>query len=104
MAWLCLILAGLEEVVATCAMKYIDGWKRKTPIAIVVIGFAVSISMLTYAMREIPPGVAYAVWAGVGSIGITILGVVWFKEKLNRGQMISLAILIISVITLKMTT
>lgn len=104
MAWVFLILAGLEEVVATFAMKYIDGWKRKTPIVVVVVGFVISISMLTYSMREIPPGVAYAVWAGVGAIGITALGVIWFKEKLNKGQIISLAILILSVITLKITT
>lgn|SRR5690606_10628344 len=104
MAWMFLVLAGLEEVVAVLAMKYVDGWKRKTPLAIMTIGFAFSIYCLTKAMQVIPAGVAYAVWAGIGSVGIAVLGFVWFKEKLSKGQTVSLSILIVSVIALRMTS
>ena len=104
MAWMLLVLAGLEEVIAVLAMKYVDGWKRKTPLAIMTIGFAFSIYCLTQAMQVIPTGVAYAVWAGIGSVGITMLGFVWFKEKLSKGQVVSLSILILSVIALRMTS
>lgn len=104
MAWLLLIIAGIEEVISVIAMKYVNGLKRKLPIIIMVIGFFLSISALTFAMKQIPAGVAYAVWAAMGSIGITLVGVFWFKEKLTRGQMMSLGLLLSGVVILKMTT
>ncbi|EST55511.1 membrane protein [Brevibacillus panacihumi W25] len=104
MAWILLILAGLEEVVAVVAMKHIDGLKRKTPLVVMTLGLAFSIYCLTQAMREIPASVAYAVWTGIGSVGITTLGYVWFKEKLSKGQVASLAILVLSVVALRVTS
>ncbi|MBD8500351.1 SMR family transporter [Paenibacillus arenosi] len=104
MAWLLLIIAGLEEVVSVIAMKYIDGFKRKTPLIVMAIGIVLSFYCLTRAMLVLPAGVAYAVWAGIGSVGITLVSIFWFKERYNRTQLMFLVFIVVGIIGLKMTT
>ncbi|WP_286230777.1 DMT family transporter [Neobacillus mesonae] len=103
MVWGLLVLAGLEEVVATIAMKYVNGTKKKLPLIVMTVGFIFSFYCLASAMQVLPAGVAYAVWTGIGSIGITLVGIFWFKEKLQFSQMISLFLILIGVIGLKMS-
>ncbi|GAB1787078.1 hypothetical protein PMEGAPL128_61930 [Priestia megaterium] len=55
-------------------------------------------------MRILPAGVAYGVWTGVGSVGITLTGILWFKEKLGIYQLISLCFILIGVIGLKIAS
>lgn len=104
MAWLLLIIAGLEEIISVIAMKYIDGFKKKTPLVIMALGLGLSFFCLTQAMIVIPSGVAYAVWAGVGAVGITLVSMFWFKEKYNRTQMVFLMFIVVGIIGLKLTT
>ncbi|AQT84101.1 putative membrane protein [Paenibacillus larvae subsp. larvae] len=104
MAWFYLILAGLEEIIAVVAMKYVDGFKRKTPLIIIAAGLGVSFYFLTQAMLVIPSGVAYAVWAGVGSVGIVLVSFFWFKESYSRTQFLFLTLIIIGIIGLRLTT
>ncbi|WP_100330048.1 DMT family transporter [Bacillus xiapuensis] len=103
MSWGFLILAGLEEVIATIAMKYVDGTKKKLPIAVMVIGFFFSFYCLSRAMLELPAGVAYAVWTAIGTTGITLVSFFWFKESLNKLQVISLLLIVIGVAGLRFT-
>jgi len=103
MVWGLLLLAGIEEVIATIAMKYMDGTKRKVPIIVMTVGFIFSFYCLTKAMQVLPAGVAYAVWTGVGSIGITLAGTFLFKEQLRFSQLLSLILILIGVIGLRMT-
>lgn len=104
MAWFLLIIAGLEEIISVVAMRYIDGFKRKTPLAIMVVGLLLSFYCLTQAMLVIPSGVAYAVWAGVGAVGITLVSMFWFKEHYNRTQIMFLMFIVVGIIGLKLTT
>ncbi len=104
MVWGLLVLAGIEEVIATIAMKYMDGRRKKWPIFVMIIGFILSFYCLSEAMQVLPAGVAYAVWTGIGSVGITLVGILWFKEKFMFSQFISLGLILIGVIGLRMTS
>ncbi|KKB71691.1 MULTISPECIES: DMT family transporter [Bacillus] len=104
MAWLLLCLAGVEEVIAAVAMKYIDGTRKKWPIIVMTLGFALSFYCLSKAMQVLPSGVAYAVWTGIGSIGVTAVSFVWFKERFRLSQLISLCLIIAGVIGLRLTS
>jgi len=103
MAWIFILIAGLEEVVSVIAMKYIDGLKFKKPIAVMVIGFFVSFYLLSQAMQQIPAGVAYAVWSGIGTIGIFIVGILRFKEKMNVQQVAFLSLILVGVFGLQLS-
>jgi quaternary ammonium compound-resistance protein SugE len=104
MAWLYLALAGIEEVISVIAMKYIDGFKRKWPLIVMTIGFGFSFYFLSHAMQILPSGVAYAFWMAVGSIGISLVGVFWFKEKLSVWQWMFLCFILIGAIGLRITS
>lgn len=103
MAWIFLVLAGIEEVVSVVAMQYIDGLKRKWPIVIMTFGFLLSFFCLSKAMQVLSPGIAYAVWTGIGSVGITLVGLIWFKEKYSAFQFVFLGFMIIGVLGLRLT-
>ncbi|MBP1964294.1 DMT family transporter [Paenibacillus aceris] len=104
MVWGYLVLAGIEEVIAVIAMKHIDGTRKKWPIFVVVVGFLFSFYCLSKAMQTLSAGVAYAVWTGIGSVGITIAGVCLFKEKFTRMQLLSLVFILIGVAGLRLTS
>src|SRR5262249_46335992 len=78
MAWLWLILAGLLEVVWATGIKYTDGFTRLLPSVITIAAMIGSIYLLGLAVRTIPIGTGYAVWTGIGAVGVAILGMVLF--------------------------
>ncbi|MDP4526533.1 DMT family transporter [Bacillus halotolerans] len=104
MAWFLLFIAGIEEIIAAIAMKYIDGTKKKWPIIVMTAGFALSFYCLSQAMQVLPSGVAYAVWTGIGSIGVTAVSLIWFKERFQLSQLISLFLILAGVIGLRLTS
>lgn len=104
MPWMFLVISGIEEVIAAIAMKYVNGTRKKWPIIVMVLGFGLSFFCLSKAMQALSAGVAYAVWTGIGSIGITAVSLFWFKERIRAPQLISLGFIMIGVIGLRLTS
>lgn len=103
MAWICLIIAGLFETGWAVGLKYTDGFTRLWPSIWTVLAMTVSFFLLSYAMKFIPLGTAYAVWVGIGALGTLILGIYLFHEPANAGRLISAAFILIGIIGLKLT-
>ncbi len=81
-AWLILGLAIAGEVFATSCLKATAGFTRLLPIVGVVAGYAVAFVLLSQTMKVLPVGIIYAVWSGVGTIGIALIGIAVFRESL----------------------
>ena len=101
-SWLYLILAGVFEIFFTIALKYSDGFSRLIPSIITVIFIASSFFFVSQAMRTIPIGTAYAVWAGIGAAGTVICGIVFFGDPYNFLRLLSLALIIVGIFGLKL--
>ena len=69
MNWLILLAAGLFEVVWATALKMSNGFANVKADIVFVIGTAMSVWLLSVAMKSIPMGTAYAVWTGIGAVG-----------------------------------
>lgn len=69
MSWFILFIAGLLEVVWAIGLKYTHGFTRLIPSLITVTAMIVSIMMLSWAMKTLPVGTAYAIWTGIGAVG-----------------------------------
>ncbi|MDR3399104.1 MAG: multidrug efflux SMR transporter [Pandoraea sp.] len=82
MAWIYLLLAAGLEIAMGLALKLNDGWTRVIPSAMAVIAALASIYLLALALRALPVGMAYAIWTGIGTIGLLTVGVLWFGESL----------------------
>ncbi len=101
--WILLVIAGLLEVGWAIGLKYTEGFTRPVPSILTVSAIAASMYLLSVAARTIPIGTAYAIWVGIGATGAALLGVLLFREPLTFGRGIFLALLVTSIIGLKLT-
>ncbi|MBX3192016.1 MAG: quaternary ammonium compound efflux SMR transporter SugE [Labilithrix sp.] len=104
MAWFVLIVAGLLEVVWALGLKYTDGFTRPLPSVITGTAIAGSMLLLARAARTLPMGTAYAVWVGIGAVGAAVGGVVIFDEAMPPLRAVFVALLVVSLIGLKLTS
>ena len=101
MAWAYLTVAGLFEIGWAIGLKYSDGFSKPVPSLLTAVAMAVSLWLLSIAMRTIPVGTAYAVWTGIGAIGVAILGMVLFGESRDMLRLVCLFLIIAGIIGLK---
>jgi small multidrug resistance pump len=99
---LVLILAILCEVVGTVALKASDGFARLGPNALVVVGYGLSFYLLALALKQIPLGVAYAIWSGLGTAGAVVAGVLLWRESLGPAGVVGILFIIAGVLLLNL--
>jgi quaternary ammonium compound-resistance protein SugE len=104
MAWIYLIIAGIFEVVWAIGIKYCDGLRINIPSLTVVISMAFSVLFLALAMKHISIGTAYAVWTGIGIVGVTTYGILVFQEPSSLLRLLFLGMILGGIIGLKITT
>jgi quaternary ammonium compound-resistance protein SugE len=102
-SWIYLVVAGLLEVCWAVGLKYTDGFRRPVPSILTAAAIAGSMWLLALAARTLPIGTAYAVWVGIGATGAAMLGVVLFQEPLTIARATFLALLVVSIVGLKLT-
>ena len=95
-----LALAICSEIVATVSLKLSDGFTRPIPAVVVVAGYALSFYALSISLRTIPLGVVYAIWSGVGTAAVVLIGLFLFREALDAAKVIGIGLIIAGVVTL----
>jgi quaternary ammonium compound-resistance protein SugE len=103
LAWLLLISAGFIEVIFAISLKYNEGFTRLIPSIITLASGGASLYLLMLAIKFLPVGTAYAVWTGMGAVGVAILGIVLFKESVDLYRIFSISLVIAGIIGLKLT-
>jgi len=103
LAWLLLFTAGLVEIVFALSLKFNEGFTRVIPSVITLASGGVSLFLLMTAIKFLPVGTAYAVWTGMGAVGVAILGIVLFKESAEPYRLVSISLVIVGIIGLKLT-
>ena len=104
MSWIILFIAGLLEVVWAIGLKYTHGFTRLTPSVITVTAMIVSIVLLSWAMRSLPVGTAYAVWTGIGAVGAAITGILLLGESASLARIASHPVFLAGIVGLKLST
>lgn len=103
-AWIYLIIAGILETGWAIGLKYTEGFTKLIPSVLTGVALAGSMYLLALAAKTLPIGTAYGVWVGIGALGAAILGIILFQEPVTAGRLFFLALLLISIIGLKMTS
>ncbi|MEO1022888.1 MAG: multidrug efflux SMR transporter [Bacteroidota bacterium] len=98
MKWVYLILAIVGELIATSSLKESTGFTKLWPSVICVLGYGFTFYFLSLALKQIPMGIAYAVWAGVGIFLVAIIGYFRFKQTLDLPAVIGMALILAGVI------
>lgn len=98
MDYLYLLIAILSEVIATSTLKATAEFTRLWPSLVVVAGYCSAIYFLTLSLRQIPVGIAYAIWAGLGIVLVAIAGAIFYKQALDWPAMLGIAFIISGVV------
>lgn len=104
MAWLYLFIAGLFECGWAIGIKYTEGFSKPVPTILTAIAMAISFWLLSIAMKTIPIGTAYAVWTGIGAVGVAIMGMVLFNESRDILRIICLLLIVSGIVGLKLVS
>ncbi|MBS0926669.1 quaternary ammonium compound efflux SMR transporter SugE [Klebsiella michiganensis] len=103
MSWFILFIAGLLEVVWAVGLKYTHGFSRLVPSVVTIAAMVISMALLSWAMKTLPVGTAYAVWTGIGAVGAAVTGIILLGESASPMRIVSLACIVIGIIGLKMS-
>ena len=104
MPWILLLVAGLFEVGWAIGLKYTEGFSRLVPSLLTVGAMIVSLGLLGLALRDLPVGTAYAVWTGVGAVGMAALGIVLFGDPATVGRLTCIGLIVAGIVGLKLVT
>jgi small multidrug resistance pump len=103
MSWTFLLLAIIFETIGTSAMKMSQGFTKLGPAILMVVCYVLCFSLLTLAIKQLDVSLAYAIWSGLGTALITIIGIYYFHEKVGAVKIISILLIIIGVIGLHLS-
>ena len=103
-AWMLLFAAGCSEIVFAVSLKYNSGFSRLWPSVFTFAFGAGSLYMLVLAIKTLPLGTAYAIWTGMGAVGVAIVGILLFKESTDIIRLTSILLIVIGMVGLKLTS
>lgn len=105
MTWgfLLLLVAVCIEVAATSLLPRTAGFTNLPWSALVLLGYGVSIALLSVVIRTVPVSIAYAIWAGAGTAIVAVIGVTMLGESMSAVKAISLVLIVIGVVGLNLS-
>lgn len=101
-AWVFLAVAICAEVAGTSLLPRTDGFRRPAPTVAVVGLYGVALYCLSLALRSLDVGVAYAVWAGVGTAVIAAIGMVVLREPRSASKILGIGLVVAGVVALNL--
>ncbi len=98
--YLILVLAIAAEVVGTTALAASQQFTRLGPSLIVVAGYSVSFYLLSMTLTVLPVGVVYALWSGLGVMGVALIGTLVLGQRLDPPALVGIALIVAGVIVI----
>ena len=98
MKYLYLTLAILLEVTGSSFLKASEGFTKWIPTVSMIVAFIGCFYFLSLALKSIPMGMAYAIWAGVGIVLLALISVFVFKQNLDLPAIIGIGFIIVGVL------
>jgi small multidrug resistance pump len=100
--YLFLGIAIAAEVIATTSMKALDGFNKPLPLVLVVVGYSLSLWLLSLVVKTIPIGIAYAVWAGMGIVLVSIAALFLYEQKLDLPAVFGMSLIVVGVVVIQL--
>lgn len=97
-----LAIAIAAEVAATTSMKAISGFSKPLPLILVICGYGLAFWMLTLVVRSIPVGIAYAIWAGLGIVLVSIAAAFLYDQKLDLPALLGMGLIVAGVVVIQL--
>jgi small multidrug resistance pump len=97
-----LLLTIVSEIIATTSLKASQGLTRPGPTLLVIVGYSAAFYLLSLTLKNMPLGTAYAIWSGLGTAGVVLVGMIVWHERVDAPRVIGLALIIMGVIVLNL--
>ncbi|RLI78313.1 QacE family quaternary ammonium compound efflux SMR transporter [Archaeoglobales archaeon] len=101
--WLYLVLAIISEVIGTTNMKLSQGFTKLIPSILIFVFYGISFTFLTLALKKIDVSIAYAIWSGLGTALIVIIGFLFFREPVTVVKLVSIGLIVVGVVGLHLS-
>ncbi|MCI0130238.1 multidrug efflux SMR transporter [Vagococcus sp. CY53-2] len=102
MDWIILIVAGLFEMFGVTMINRLSVQRIFSTGLLIILGFGVSLILLSIALKTIPMGTGYAIWTGIGVVGGSVIGMLFFCESKDWKRLLCIFIILLSAIGLKL--
>ena len=102
-SWVLLTAAIVAEVGGTTCLKLSYGFSRLVPSLGVFVLYSLSFVFLAAVLKAMDVSVAYAIWSGVGTALVAVIGILIFGEPLSAVRLVSLGFIIVGVVGLQLT-
>jgi len=97
-AWLTLLLAIASEIGGTSLLKLSEGLSRPWPTLLLLMAYGCAIALVARVVMVIPLGITYALWSGIGTLAVVLVGALVYRQFLNISQMVGIALIVAGVI------
>lgn len=99
-----LLIAIATEITGTSALRVSAGFSKFWPSAFVVVSYVLSFYLYSLVLKSIPMGVAYAIWAGLGTVGVVVVGVLVWRDQISTWQILGIALVLAGAVMLNAFT
>lgn len=104
MSWVYLLVAGLFEIFWAVELKMSHGFSKILPRILTAAGMVASFAFLSFALKKLPLSIAYAIWTGIGTVGMVIFGAIYFHETISLPHIICIVMIVCGIIGLRLVT
>jgi small multidrug resistance pump len=100
--YLLLLLAIVAEVIATSGLKASENFTRLAPSLLVVAGYGTAFFCLSLTLKTLPLGVAYAIWSGVGTVLVAVVGWLLYRQQLDLPAVLGIGLIVAGTVVLNL--
>ncbi|WP_338448270.1 SMR family transporter [Niallia oryzisoli] len=104
MAWFSLIIAGLLEAFGVAMINQLHIKRNWQTVVFLILGFSLSLALLSYSLNFIPMGTGYAIWTGIGVVGGTLVGMIFYGESKDWRRLVFIALVLSAAMGLKLVS
>lgn len=97
-AWLLLIATIIFEVAGTTSMKLSQGFTRVLPSCLIFVFYGASFTVLTFVLKTLEVSTVYAIWSGLGTSLVALIGIVYFREVLSFPKALGIGLVVLGVV------
>ncbi len=104
MAWLLLGLAVIFEIAGALGLRFSEGFTLLIPTGLALVAFALALFLVSHVMKELPVSIAYPIWAGGGTAGVALIGVLVLGEGLTALKALGIGLVMVGVVLVNMVS
>lgn len=99
-----LMIAILCEITGTTALRVSEGFTKPLPTVWVALSYALSFYLYSLVLKHIPMGIAYVIWGGLGGVGVVLIGVMVWHDKISPLQVVGMVLIVVGAVLLNALT